>query len=258
MLSQLLNRQATTEAGLAEAQSQSQSQECTPPPVCHDFQTARLFLSHFGLLNLDEDPKDVSPNSGLLALDSSANDFCKDLWALDAMSPRTSDTVHIFYVKSQQTSAQEILANATNETNLSPYFLEFIRSLGWPVNVQKHPGWTGDAATSYKIEESGGGVDLNSTRYDGQEQILYWADACSEIAFVIPSRLKPVDGSLDQGSFNASSLSCKFLYIFFVFLGKKDITFELWISIPCMKSRIFLDKWRVKSTVSIRQSIIML
>lgn len=27
--------------------------ECTPPPVVHDFQTARLFLSHFGFLSLD-------------------------------------------------------------------------------------------------------------------------------------------------------------------------------------------------------------
>lgn len=27
--------------------------ECCPPPVKHEFQTARLFLSHFGLLSLD-------------------------------------------------------------------------------------------------------------------------------------------------------------------------------------------------------------
>lgn len=27
--------------------------ECYPPPVKHEFQTARLFLSHFGLVSLD-------------------------------------------------------------------------------------------------------------------------------------------------------------------------------------------------------------
>lgn len=29
------------------------SRECVPPPPCHEFQTARLFLSHFGLLAID-------------------------------------------------------------------------------------------------------------------------------------------------------------------------------------------------------------
>lgn len=125
---------------MASVQQRMQTQECTPPPVCHDFQTARLFLSHFGLLNLEEELDDSTGNSSLIALDSSANNFCRDLWTLDAMSPRTCDTVHLFYVKSQQTSALEIINNATNEADLSPYFFEFVRSLGWPVNVYKHPG----------------------------------------------------------------------------------------------------------------------
>lgn len=53
-LSQLMNRQTNVEANLAQTQSASELQEFSPPPVCHDFQTARLFLSHFGLLSLDE------------------------------------------------------------------------------------------------------------------------------------------------------------------------------------------------------------
>lgn len=56
------------------------------------------------------------------------------------MSPRTCDTVHIFYVKSQQSTVQEIINNANNESTLSGYFIEFVKSLGWPVNVFKHPG----------------------------------------------------------------------------------------------------------------------
>lgn len=53
-LSQLISRQSTVESTLAQAQAATTLQECTPPPACHDFQTARLFLSHFGLLSLDE------------------------------------------------------------------------------------------------------------------------------------------------------------------------------------------------------------
>ena len=30
-------------------------------------------------------------------------------------------------------------------------FLETLRSLGWPVDVKKHAGWTGHASTSWKI-----------------------------------------------------------------------------------------------------------
>lgn len=56
------------------------------------------------------------------------------------MSPRTCDTVHIFYVRSQQTQAQDIVSNAMNDSLISPYFTEFIHTLGWPVEINKHPG----------------------------------------------------------------------------------------------------------------------
>ena len=53
-LAKLITRQANIEAHLA-AQSIVPPTECTPPPVVQEFQTARLFLSHFGLLNLCAD-----------------------------------------------------------------------------------------------------------------------------------------------------------------------------------------------------------
>ncbi|CAH1959120.1 unnamed protein product [Acanthoscelides obtectus] len=207
-LSQLMGRQATVETNIAQAQQSSTQSECVPPPVCHEFQTARLFLSHFGLLSLEESQELSESGSHLVSIDSSATDFCKDLSLLDDMSPRTCDTVHIFYVRSQQTNAQDIVANALHENVISPYFWEFMHSLGWPVDVSKHPGWTGHVSTSWRIS---GNVEKNSTpkqkRYDGSSHVLYWADACSEIAFIVPSQIKPRDPSVEHSSFNTSSLS---------------------------------------------------
>lgn len=76
----------------------------------------------------------------MIALDSSASDFCKDLILLDSMSPRTCDTVHIFYVKAGQAQALDIVQNVRNEAVISPHFVEFIHTLGWPVDVHQHPG----------------------------------------------------------------------------------------------------------------------
>jgi hypothetical protein len=202
-LVQLIERQATVEANLAATQSNCVALECTPPPVCHDFQTSRLFLSHFGLLSLgDEENSDGAP--ALTALDSSSADFCKDLSVLDHLSPRTCDTVHIFYVKSQQVDAQDIVNNVRNENCISPCFFEFIHTLGWPVEVNKHPGWTGHVSTSWKVSPQEASTSARSTTYDGSSHVLYWADACSEIAFVVPSTVKTSEPPSEQSSFNAS------------------------------------------------------
>ncbi|XP_008192865.2 ral GTPase-activating protein subunit beta isoform X8 [Tribolium castaneum] len=200
-LVQLIERQTTVEANLAASQSNCVPQECTPPPVCHDFQTSRLFLSHFGLLSLgDEEKADGAPT--LTALDSSSVDFCKDLSVLDHLSPRTCDTVHIFYVKSQQVDANDIVNNVREQSGISAYFFEFIHTLGWPVEVNKHPGWTGHVSTSWKISPQENSVSARNSSYDGTTHVLYWADACSEIAFVVPSVIKPPEPS--EQSYSAS------------------------------------------------------
>lgn len=88
--------------------------ECLAPEPVQDFQTARLVLSHLGLLNLaslreNSDSAGVPPR--LIALETDDNSFANDLEALDRTSPRTADTVHIFYVKSGQKTSAEILQN---------------------------------------------------------------------------------------------------------------------------------------------------
>jgi hypothetical protein len=39
-------------------------------------------------------------------------------------------------------------------SSVSGTFLEFLRSLGWPVDVYKHAGWTGHVSTSWKIQQN--------------------------------------------------------------------------------------------------------
>ena len=114
-LSQLLDRQNDLESKFSEDsgnQLDEKIDECVPPQVCHEFQTARLFLSHFGFLNLEhKETNEDSTTGGLIALDSTLPGFCSDLENLDRISPRTCDTVHIFYVKAGQKNPEVILSN---------------------------------------------------------------------------------------------------------------------------------------------------
>jgi hypothetical protein len=52
--------------------------------------------------------------SSLTALDTTLDGFCRDLEALDNMSSRTCDTVHVFYVRAGQKTAEEILSNVVS------------------------------------------------------------------------------------------------------------------------------------------------
>ncbi|KAL0129771.1 hypothetical protein PUN28_001794 [Cardiocondyla obscurior] len=213
ILAQLLERQITLELkhdnGNIKA-TEDKADECVPPQVCHEFQTARLFLSHFGFLNMEPKENDESRNSGLIALDPTTPGFCTDLETLDNISPRTCDTVHIFYVKAGQKSASEILSNVLHEENVSPNFMEFLNSLGWTVSVSAHAGWTGHVSTSWRVtaqvnvpqpahSNHGGAL------YNGDTHVLYWADVSSEIAFVVPTQsyLIASSDSLEETSYNS-------------------------------------------------------
>ncbi|XP_074641925.1 ral GTPase-activating protein subunit beta-like [Tubulanus polymorphus] len=169
--------------------------ECKPPSICHEFQTARLFLTHYGFLSLEmlKEPMNSTVPPSLVMLDSSQSGFFSNLESLDSIPNRTNDTAYIFYVKSGQKTSVEIVSNVVSRANVQPYFIEFLYALGWAVDVKKHAGWTGNAQTSWKTQESdldedpsahcntGGGL------YDGRQQVLYWADCSSEIVFMVPS-----------------------------------------------------------------------
>lgn len=186
--------------------------EIEAPPVVNEFQAARLFLSHFGFLSIDED-KSTEQNDSMVnfplltALDTKQHGFLSDLQALDKLSPRTNDTLHIFYVKVGQSSASEIIDNVSesNVQSLDKHFWNVLLNLGWPVEIEEHAGWTGYVNTSYKINTSTvvtSKKDFNvntpeNMKFNGENRVLYWADVSGEIAFVLPTKWNRTDDSAD-------------------------------------------------------------
>ncbi|XP_059508671.1 ral GTPase-activating protein subunit beta isoform X2 [Stegostoma tigrinum] len=186
--------------------------ECIPPPPAQEFQTARLLLSHFGFLSLEalKEPGNSCRPPNLIALDSTLAGFFDDIGYLDLLPTRPFETVFIFYMKSGQKTSQEILKNVESSSNVQSHFLEFLLSLGWPVEVGKHPGWTGHVSTSWLInacsgsegkeqeevvvpDDTGGGI------FNGEKKALYYADALTEIAFVVPSFMESSTDSSESG-----------------------------------------------------------
>lgn len=71
-----------------------------------------------------------------------------------------------------------------------------LTSLGWPVNVREHPGWTGRVETSWNLpdcehsENEQPNTSHGGSLYNGESHVIYWADVSSEIAFVVPTNIK--------------------------------------------------------------------
>uniref|UniRef100_A0A8C7Z4B9 Ral GTPase activating protein non-catalytic subunit beta n=1 Tax=Oryzias sinensis TaxID=183150 RepID=A0A8C7Z4B9_9TELE len=125
---------------------------CKPPSPAQEFQTARLFLSHFGFLSLEalKEPNNSRLPPHLIGLDSSVPGFFDDMNYLDLLPCRPFDTVFIFYVRAGQKSSHEVRCWRNTLISASP-------------------------------EDSGGSV------FNGEKKVLYYADALTEIAFVVPS-----------------------------------------------------------------------
>lgn len=204
-------------------ESLGHAQESEAPQVCHEFEGARLFLSHFGFLSIDENKSTEATESVpsvplLTVLDTTKqNGFLSDLQALDKLSPRTNDTLHIFYVKVGQTSAAEIIDNVSEEnvSSLDKCFWNVLLNLGYPVDINEHAGWTGFLHSSWKIQTSGvitSKRDFNvntpeNMKFNGEKRVLYWADVGSEIAFVLPTKWNKNDDAADGSCLSIASSS---------------------------------------------------
>lgn len=131
------------------------------------------------------------------------------------------------WIKFQLCCSSQILRNVESSSSVQPHFLEFLLSLGWPVDVGRHPGWTGHLDTSWSLNSCSEGGDTQQTGkasckddrgkttadrpateslcsgpiseeaatpedtggsvFNGEKRVLYYADALTEIAFVVPS-----------------------------------------------------------------------
>lgn len=189
------------------------AQEAIQPAVCQDFQAARLFLSHFGFLSLNQN---TTPKLGevgqLTVLNMEKPGFSNDLQILDKMSSRTCDTIHIFYVKVGQTTEEEIIGNMNHESvrSIDPHFWTMLTSLGKSVNVDEHSGWTGSYNTSWRInngkKSSQERISHEDFKFNGEKKFIYWADVGSEMAFVVPTHQNRVE--LDNLDGSCLSSSC--------------------------------------------------
>ena len=158
-LSHMMEEQAHLEQSsdeLTNYSSENSELEIIAPEPCQEYQAARLVLSHLGLLRLFE-PKIQTGSDGnnvnvpaMAPLTTDNVDFINALEKLDRQSTRTAETVYIFYMRNGQKHAEEIIRNVNNAELVNPSFLDFLASLGWPVNVWHHTGWTGKMSTSWR------------------------------------------------------------------------------------------------------------
>ena len=66
----------------------------------------------------------------------------------------------------------------TSRSNVQSQFIEFLHSLGWPVDVRRHAGWTGHVSTSWKIMEPeeddiNGIILINTVKPDHYIELKY-------------------------------------------------------------------------------------
>nr|XP_049702046.1 ral GTPase-activating protein subunit beta isoform X2 [Helicoverpa armigera] len=186
-LFKLLEQQAAIEKRVKESEDNVVPEEYIPPEPVTEFQTARLFLQHFGYLNIGGDKKGSPPR--LVALDSSAPGFAAALRRVDACGARARVTVHVFCARAGQLHAKDIVNNARSLSTVPPAFVRMLRGLGTPVLVRGHPGWAGHVDTSYDARPHAPPTNREPAPaiYDAREQVLYWSDSTNEIAFVVPS-----------------------------------------------------------------------
>jgi len=177
-----------------EKESKTNNQEkkgYSEPEPCSSFQTTRLVLSHLGLLTI---PKRENEECSLVELKATSPSFWEELKALDRLSTRTHDTVLVYYVKTGQSSAPDILANSLS-ANLPQAYLNLLSTLGWQVEVAEHSGWTGNTKTSWNVPSRDKPTSETSASSE-TSHILYWSDELSELATLVPCE---VYGGPDSG-----------------------------------------------------------
>eukprot|EP00731_Ephydatia_muelleri_P027305 Em0019g178a len=148
-----------------------------------EFETARLFLSHLGLMGIEGVQKDPQSRLPPLAmLDSTRGSFHTQLTALDSLPTRFCNTVFVLYCKRGCTKVFDILAGQDSLNDKPAEFVEFFNGLGWAVDPAHHPGFAGRLHPSIFKEGCG-----PRQAHIPHRSFPYHATIMTEVAFVMPT-----------------------------------------------------------------------
>eukprot|EP00762_Andalucia_godoyi_P004164 ANDGO_06351.mRNA.1 putative Rho GTPase-activating protein CG5521 len=144
-------------------------EELAPSNYASRINYSRLALCHLGLT-------DRSFRSDFLRLDTSQKNTFRSLRMLDRTAERECHKIGIIYVGHGQEAQHEILENDSG----SDAYNDFLRSLGWLVDVSRHDGFLG-------------GLDMSTGQFSP-----YYADHKCEVAFHAPTMMPTKEGDKQQ------------------------------------------------------------
>lgn len=104
-----------------------------PPPAVPQspLHFCRLLLSHLGLLAYDKQAS--------FSMVENSQRFTRTLLQLDKLSGREMSKIGVIYVREGQDDQKVIFRNDQK----SPLYAEFVRGLGWPIDIANHRGYLG-------------------------------------------------------------------------------------------------------------------
>jgi len=115
--------------------SQHWEMSCPEPKIpIGTYHSCRTLLSHLGLLSCD--------NFGTISLLTGDQEKIeRSLTQLDRTNAREMIKVGIIYLKEGQEDQYRVLANSSSDR--TPLFYEFVRSVGWPIDLETHRAYIG-------------------------------------------------------------------------------------------------------------------
>lgn len=138
-----------------------------PSPMIPSFQFCRQFLASFGFLTPTESA-DMPLSINVL---TKTTGLARDLKGLDMKQAREAIKIALLYVSPGQEDELAILRNTPDVC--SPAYNEFLRALGWRVDLATHHGYAG-------------GLELGMTL---DNQALYYCTSTTELIYHEATRL---------------------------------------------------------------------
>ena len=118
---------------------------------------ARQFMQQFGLLS------PITRLSGRVERLAMSEKVGRSMLLFDKSPDRASHKIGLIYVREGQTTQNEILANSAG----SPLYNDFVRGLGWTIDIATHRGYLG-------------GIDKS---FVAGSRAVYWANSLDEVIF---------------------------------------------------------------------------